>query len=63
MFGEIDPVPPTDKPDNASLYRTRWLMAHNHLHKIVHEGGDPQAIYEDYLRELSSAEEIARQPA
>lgn len=58
MFGEIDESP---KPESASLYRTRWLTAHNHLHDLVHKGADPQAIFDDYLRDLGNAENIASQ--
>lgn len=57
------PLKITDRqPDQASLYRTKWLMAHNHLHDLAHKGGDPQAIFNDYLRELATAEDVARQP-
>jgi hypothetical protein len=50
-------------PNEASLYRTRWLMAHNHLHRLVHEGGDPQVIFEDYLRALGTSEDVASRDA
>jgi hypothetical protein len=50
------------RPDGASLYRTRWLMAHNALHGLTHEGGNPQAVFDDYLRELQTAEEVASRP-
>jgi len=51
--------------DQASLYRTRWLMAHNRLHEIVHAGGAVEVakIWDDYLAELTTAPEIASQPA
>ena len=48
----------------ASLYRTRWLMAHNRLHATVH---DPKASLTDswneYLKELESSEDVAKMPA
>jgi hypothetical protein len=51
-----------------SLYRTRWLMAHNHLHSIAH---DTQLVklegvkkrWDDYLSELKTAEEVASHEA
>jgi hypothetical protein len=47
-----------------SLYRTKWLMAHNHLHTIVHDpSAKPNEVWADYLKELEAAEEIAKQPA
>ena len=58
----------TDKPDDASLYRTRWLMAHNRLHGLFHEGGllkaeEHRGEWEAYLAELRTAETVASQPA
>ena len=53
----------THRPDGESLYRTRWLMAHNCLHEVVHKGSNPQAAFEGYLRELGTAEEVASRPA
>jgi len=26
-------------PDSTSLFRTRWLMAHNRLHDLFYKGG------------------------
>ncbi|MGA2990531.1 MAG: hypothetical protein ABSD88_08650 [Candidatus Korobacteraceae bacterium] len=50
--------------NGASLYRTKWLMAHNRLHTAVH---DPSAslpdIWRDYLKELETAETVAQSPA
>jgi hypothetical protein len=63
MFGEIDQKPQPPRADGESLYRTQWLMAHNALHTLVHDGGDPQAIFDDYLRNLQNAEVVASQPA
>ena len=59
---DIDDSLSSVRPDQASLYRTRWLMAHNALHDLVHKGGDPQALFEGYLRELRTAEAVAAQP-
>lgn len=48
----------------ASLYRTKWLMAHNRFHAAVHE---PKVSLTDswneYLKELASSEEVAKIPA
>lgn len=63
MFGDLD-----DQKDDpqylASLYRTRWLMAHNRLHGAVHS---KDALTPDewqrYLDELATAPEVAKQPA
>jgi len=49
--------------DDASLYRTKWLMAHNKLHELIHKGGDPQQLWEEYLKELRDAEFVTAQPA
>ncbi|MEJ0071348.1 MAG: hypothetical protein WDO24_24320 [Pseudomonadota bacterium] len=51
--------------DPESLYRTRWLMAHNRLHEIVHaaEPADKAKLWADYLADLEKAEEVAAQPA
>lgn len=51
-----------------ALYRTRWLMAHNRLHEIVHKGDSetetPRARHwDEYLAELRTAKDIAAQPA
>lgn len=54
-------------PDSASLYRTRWLMAHNCLHDLFHKGGllksEDRGEWEAYLAELRTAEEVASRPA
>jgi hypothetical protein len=50
--------------DPASLYRTKWLMAHNRLHAVVHGPSTSLAeLWSAYLGELQSAEEVAQQPA
>jgi hypothetical protein len=47
-----------------SLYRTRWLMAHNRLHDAAHKDIPvTQAFFEEYLAELRASEEIASRPA
>ncbi len=51
-----------------SLYRTRWLMAHNRLHEIVHNGDSETETsraqhWEGYLAELRAAKSIAAQSA
>jgi len=48
-----------------NLYRTKWLMAHNRLHEIVHGKSDkPLAdLWNGYLDELQLAEKIAATPA
>jgi hypothetical protein len=47
-----------------SLYRTRWLMAHNALHSIAHgKKPNPNEVWSDYLEQLRSSEEIAATPA
>jgi hypothetical protein len=52
----------------SSLYRTRWLMAHNRLHAIVHEAdlAKPDNLtrqWNEYLAELAASDEIASKPA
>jgi hypothetical protein len=52
----------------AALYRTQWLMAHNRLHALFHEGGllksaEHGGQWEAYLAELKTAEQVASQPA
>ncbi len=57
--------------NQESLYRTRWLMAHNRLHSVCHaedmdgwmDKKQLEAQLEKYLAELHSAEEIAAWPA
>ncbi len=46
----------------VSLYRTRWLIAHNHLHAIVHDGGSAKEKWATYLVELCVAREVASRP-
>lgn len=45
------------KANRESLYRTRWLMAHNRLHEIANKS------WKDYLKELRSSEAVAKTPA
>jgi hypothetical protein len=45
------------KANRESLYRTRWLMAHNRLHAIAHKS------WKDYLKELKTSEAVSRTPA
>lgn len=57
--------------NQESLYRTRWLMAHNRLHGVCHAEGwegwvdqkQLDAQWEEYLAELQTAEEITSRPA
>ena len=57
-----------DKPSTESLYRTRWLMAHNRFHSLVHRQ-EPANLselkfqWQEYLDELNAAKEIASRPA
>lgn len=51
-----------------SLYRTRWLMAHNRLHEIIHSGdSETKTFYvrhwDEYLAELRAAKGIAAKSA
>ena len=48
------------KPRPESLYRTRWLMAHNCVHDLIHiDGIDPKTRWEEYLAELKTAEQVS----
>lgn len=50
--------------DDASLYHTKFLMAHNKLHAATHESNvDSEKLWRDYLAELETAEEVSRHPA
>jgi hypothetical protein len=52
------------RPDMESVYRTKWLMAHNWLHKVAH--AHPALLkqeWDQYLDELSSAEDVAAKAA
>lgn len=44
-----------------SVYRTRWLMAHNRLHSLANdlESNSPREVWDKYLKELETAEDIA----
>ncbi len=46
----------------VSLYRTRWLIAHNHLHAIIHDGGSAEGKWARYLAALRVAREVASHP-
>lgn len=53
-----------EKANGESLYRTKWLMAHNALHKIIHDPkASQQDVWNDYLKDLESSEEVAKRPA
>ena len=56
---------PESKTSRESLYRTKWLMAHNRLHDIVHSKSNvPLAVvWDEYLKELQSSEVVAETPA
>lgn len=60
-------VPGTKNTDNInkeSLYRTQWLMAHNRLYDLAHNSSLSIAdVWAEYLKELDSAESVARKPA
>jgi hypothetical protein len=64
---EKEPLAMEDSKSESSLYRTRWLMAHNILHAIVHEGEWVKPAFaqqwEKYLAELAASDEIASKPA
>ncbi len=45
-----------------SLYRTKWLMAHNRLHRVVHDSStSPVKEWSSYLAELQTAWDVAEQ--
>ena len=51
-------------PSAESLYRTKWLMAHNALHDLAHNASlEPVKVWDTYLNELATAEEVAQRPA
>lgn len=53
-------------PENeqVSFYRTQWLMAHNHLHAVVHNpSASPTKEWDAYIGELQSAELVAHRIA
>ena len=63
LIGEIA-MP--DELKMSSLYRTRWLMAHNRLHEIVYEDEPKISLarhWDEYLAELRTAECVASKPA
>ncbi|MGA2988422.1 MAG: hypothetical protein ABR898_08525 [Terracidiphilus sp.] len=52
------------RPDPESLYRTRWLLAHNAIHSIVYDdAATVKTAWRAYLKQLRNSEELARQPA
>jgi hypothetical protein len=62
-----NPVDAQTKELSASVYRTRWLIAHNCLHALVHGGTTDrralQRAWQSYLAELRTSDEIAKRPA
>ena len=59
---------PAQKLSNESVYRTQWLIAHNVLHHLFHEGGLLKSetfrpYWERYLSELQDAERTASERA
>jgi hypothetical protein len=63
-LAEVHKEQDSSSVDSASLYRTKWLMAHNRLHAVVHGPSASLAeLWSAYLGELQSAEEVAQQPA
>jgi hypothetical protein len=55
-------------PNPASLYRTRWLIAHNAVHDMIHAlQGEKQPAFQkrwrQYLKEAKTAPQIACKPA
>lgn len=51
-------------PDSASretLYRMKWLSAHNCLHALVHDPlSRPALVWDHYLDELQWADELLK---
>lgn len=52
----------------SSLYRTRWLMAHNRLHVLLHRDAplfqnEAESQWNEYLAELRTAAERIAEPA
>jgi hypothetical protein len=56
---------PQTEASRESLYRTKWLIAHNRLHDIVHGKAQKPLVevWKEYLNELQTAEEVAARPA
>ncbi len=55
-----------DHRNDANLYRTRWLAAHNRLHEIVHgqmTADERAAVWADYLAALDDADYVASNDA
>ena len=64
MQTEEETLPVASMASKESIYRTRWLMAHNRLHAAVHENSvSLPDLWNDYLKELESSEEVAATPA
>jgi len=60
------PEVPHETAPKESLYRTRWLAAHNHFHKIMFENLDREATvreWDAYMEELRRSDETASKPA
>jgi hypothetical protein len=54
--------------NKESLYRTRWLMAHNCLHEMTHQKTNNKKksideLFKKYLKELKQSEYVASLPA
>lgn len=50
--------------EQVSLYRTKWLLAHNRLHDVTQEHSDLlKGDWEKYLQELQSSDAVASQAA
>jgi len=57
-----------DRAPDVARYRTRWLMAHSRLHKILHSS-DPLTVdqkaeeLKEYEAEMQTADDVASRPA
>jgi len=49
--------------EQADLYRSRWLAAHNRLHDLVNGEQEPREAWRAYLDELIEAEKTVRKVA
>jgi hypothetical protein len=58
---KADTILHTKASCKESLYRTRWLMAHNRLHALVNDDdpNSPRETWNEYLRELETAEDTS----
>jgi hypothetical protein len=63
-----DPDKSTDKShtpevstSRETLYRMKWLSAHNYLHALVHDPSSrPAIVWDQYLDELQWADELLK---